>query len=233
MKKQMKTLALALVVCIFTAAPSLATNRNDQVKFLLADDFRVAEDLSLIYNPDKNFNFYLDISAVNADQTVNAVIEIPAGTNPKFETDTVNGNLFWEIKKGAPRIVDYLGYPGNYGMIPRTLGGDGDPLDVVTLGKFQLRGTVSAVKVIGVIYLNDGGDIDDKLIALEPGSAMYDKVNSLADLKANYVGITEILSLWFESYKGPGEIQCLGFGDVADAQRILQDSRDNFTAAGL
>ena len=62
---------------------------------------------------------------------VNVVVEIPAGTNAKWEVDKTDGALRWEFRDGKPRVVDFLGYPGNYGMIPRTLlpkeeGGDGE-----------------------------------------------------------------------------------------------------------
>src|SRR5512138_660118 len=130
MRRTAMLLACLLAAGALLAAPASATDRSDQVEFLLADGFRMGEGYTLVYNPDKDLNLYVDIPALNPDGTVNAVIEIPAGTNAKFETDTATGRIFWEFKKGKPRIVDYPGYPGNYGMVPRTLGGDGDPLDV-------------------------------------------------------------------------------------------------------
>ena len=73
------------------------------------------------------------LAARNHDGTVKAIVEIPAGTSAKWEISKDDPHaVYWELKKGAPRIVDYLGYPGNYGAIPGTalpkeLGGDGDP----------------------------------------------------------------------------------------------------------
>jgi len=64
-------------------------------------------------------NFFTDYDPLNLDGTLNAVIEIPAGTNAKWEVDSKTGILSWEIKDGKPRMVKYLGYPGNYGMVPR------------------------------------------------------------------------------------------------------------------
>ena len=74
------------------------------------------------------------------------MIEIPTGTTAKWEVVKPSGELRWEFDQGRPRVVRYLGYPGNYGMIPRTLlpkeeGGDGDPLDVVVLGPAVPRGS--------------------------------------------------------------------------------------------
>jgi len=50
-----------------------------------------------------------------------------------------DGIMKWAFEDGKPRVIKYLAYPGNYGMIPRTLlpkelGGDGDPLDIIMLG---------------------------------------------------------------------------------------------------
>lgn len=66
-------------------------------------------------------NLYHGYTAKNANGTINVVVEIPAGTNAKYEVNTKTGNLDWEIKKGKPRMVKYLAYPANYGMIPSTL----------------------------------------------------------------------------------------------------------------
>jgi inorganic pyrophosphatase len=84
---------------------------------------------------------------INPDGTVNVVGEIPSGTTAKWEVAKPSGELRWELEDGEPRVVGYLGYPGNYGMLPRTLqskatGGDGDPLDVIVLGPAVARGTV-------------------------------------------------------------------------------------------
>ncbi|MCK5820516.1 MAG: inorganic diphosphatase [Bacteroidales bacterium] len=109
------------------------------------------------------------------DGKIQAVVEIPAGTLDKWEVDKETGYLKWEIRDGKPRVVQYLGYPGNYGMIPRTLlskesGGDGDPLDVIVLGQPVERGSIVKAQLIGVLKLLDGGEQDDKLIAVLDGS---------------------------------------------------------------
>lgn len=185
---------------------------------------------TLIFEKSRHLNLYLDFAAKNEDNTINAVIEIPSGSNAKFETSVSTGRLFWELKSGAPRVVKYLGYPGNYGMVPRTLGGDGDPLDVVVLGGIMLRGTVAPVKVIGVFHLIDGGDVDDKLLAVIPGTAMGE-LNTLAELNTKYPGVTSIIETWLTSYKGlEGGLSSAGFGDIDDASAVLDNAINNFNA---
>lgn len=159
---------------------------------------------------------------------IHAVIEIPAGTNAKWEVEKSGGQLRWEFKNGKPRVVQYLPYPGNYGMIPQTilpreLGGDGDPLDVIVLGPALGRGAVIPVRVIGVLKLLDGGEQDDKLVAVSLDGPLRD-VETLAELDARFQGVRLILETWFGHYKGPGEMEVRGWGDAERADQILTDA---------
>lgn len=165
---------------------------------------------------------------INPDSTVNAAIEIPAGTNAKWETDKSTGELVWEQQNGKPRVVQYLPYPANYGMIPNTLlpkekGGDGDPLDILVLGPAVERGSILKVHVIGVLRLRDTGEQDDKLIGVAPDGP-FASLNSMMELETQFPMVAQIIALWFTSYKGPGKIQALGFGEKAEAMGILRAS---------
>lgn len=169
---------------------------------------------------------------LHADGDVNAVIEIPAGTLEKWELDKMSGKIVRDSIDGKPRTIKYLGYPGNYGFIPETLlskeeGGDGDPLDILIIGPPVERGSVVKCKIIGVLYLLDRGEQDDKLIAISTASPMY-TVNSLAELNNKYNAMTEILQLWFTNYKGPGMMVSRGFGDSAEAIEILIDALEEY-----
>ena len=157
---------------------------------------------------------------------LNVVVEIPTGTNAKWEVDKTTGQLAWEFRDGEPRIVSYLAYPGNYGMIPGTLlpedlGGDGDPLDVIVLGPAVPRGRVVRARLLGVLKLLDDGEQDDKLIAVQQNSPL-NQVADLDQLNREFNGVAEILEIWFSNYKGPGEMESLGFGNRAEAQEILR-----------
>lgn len=168
------------------------------------------------------------VTPINHNGTVNVLIEIPAGTNDKWELNKETGELEWELKDGKPRVVNYLGYPGNYGMIPNTLlpealGGDGDPLDVLVLGPSEKRGTIVSCKIIGVLLLEDHGEQDDKLIAVSENSPLY-HINDIDQLNKEYNGITTIIETWFSNYKGPGKLVSKGFGDKDKAQTILDQA---------
>jgi inorganic pyrophosphatase len=188
----------------------------------------VYEDYKFDYSIGSSTNYYNGYEATNADGTMNAIIEIPAGTNAKWETDIVTGKIGWEIKNNKHRMIAFLGYPGNYGMIPKTKGGDGDPLDVLVIGSPLLRGSVNAVRLIGALLILDGTDPDDKLIAVTTDGVFKD-VNSLADLDAQFPEAKEGIKSWFENYKGPGEMTFQSWADASQALVILNTAKAAYT----
>ncbi len=178
-------------------------------------------------------NFLTDYDPINLDGTVNAVIEIPAGTTAKYETTKDTGMLELEQKNGKPRFVQYLGYPCNYGLIPRSMlpkskGGDGDPLDVCVLGPTVPIGSVVKARPIGILTLLDNGEIDDKVV-LVMQSGPFAKVSSLADLDKRFPGVTTIIQTWFTHYKGFGkdgklQLTSPGFQGRAVAIKTIGDA---------
>lgn len=170
-------------------------------------------------------NLYDGYPAKNPDDSVNVIVEIPAGTNAKWEV-TKNGILQLEVRDGVPRTVKFLPYPGNYGMIPRTSlpkeqGGDGDALDVLILGPTLTRGTVARVRLIGVMKFHDKGERDDKLLAVTDNTPLG-KIRSLTELNEAFPEVSTIVLTWFKSYKGPGKMKFNGWGDADEAIAILE-----------
>ena len=177
-------------------------------------------------------NLLNDVSAKNADGTINAIIEIPAGGLEKWELNKSSGKIERDYADGKPRTIDYLGYPANYGLIPQTLlskenGGDGDPLDVIVLGPSIKRGSVVKAKLIGVLRLKDRGEQDDKLVAISSDAPFYE-INDIHEISNNYEGLLDIIELWFSNYKGPGKMQSDGYGNKAYAEKILQAAIEDY-----
>ena len=178
-------------------------------------------------------NFLSGYDPINRDGTYNVVLAIPAGTTAKYEVDKDTGMMALEQRNGAPRYVQYLGYPGNYGLIPRTIlskakGGDGDPVDVLVLGPTVPRGSVVRGRAIGMLSLVDNGEIDDKIIVVMENSP-FAKVRSIADLDAKFPGVTAILQTWFTSYKGYGkdgklQLASPGFKGRAETIKFIGDA---------
>ena len=193
---------------------------------------KVSSTHDILKAEDDTPNLLTDIKPLLEDGDINAVVEIPAGTINKWELDKSTGQIRWEMIDEKPRVVNYIGYPGNYGMIPRTLlskekGGDGDPLDILVLGAPVERGDILKCKIIGVLYLQDRGEQDDKLIAVSSDSPMYG-VNSIDELDNDYKGISEIVQLWFTNYKGPGKMESKGFGNKKLAMDILAEAINDY-----
>lgn len=169
-----------------------------------------------------------NISPINGDGSINALIEIPAGTIAKYELNKNTGKLEIEQIDGKDRMVQYLGYPGNYGMIPSTLlakedGGDGDPLDVLVLGPACEKGAIIEVKPIGVLHLMDRGEHDDKIIAVSKDSPFY-QADDIKYIRKNHKGVLNIIETWFSHYKGPGKMKSKGFSGREEAMEVLNKS---------
>jgi len=159
-----------------------------------------------------------------------AIIEIPAGTLDKYELNKKTNSIEHEHKNGKPRVVQYSAYPANYGYIPNTLlskenGGDGDPVDVFVLGAAVDRESELSVKIIGALKLLDKGEQDDKLIAVSPNTPFWN-LNSMAELNANFPGVSVILETWLSNYKGKGKMLSQGFIEQKAALEILERARE-------
>ena len=205
------------------------SNEKPHIDKTSGSEYGLADTIDVI---NVTRNLLTDYVAIYEDGDINVAIEIPTGTREKWEIDKLDGKVKLEFIDSIPRIIDYLGYPGNYGMIPRTivskeLGGDGDPLDVIVLGEPLDRGSIVKCKIIGVLLLLDRGEIDDKLIAVRSGTSFY-KLNNLKDLNEYYNGIPEILQMWFTNYKGPGKMESKGFGDKIEATNILNSAIEEY-----
>lgn len=150
---------------------------------------------------------------------VNVVIEVPIGGEPiKYEMDKASGALVVDRF-----LYTSMRYPGNYGFIPHTLSGDGDPVDVIVANtRAIVPGAVISCRVVGVLMMEDEAGPDEKLLAV-PSSKLtkrYDGVQNYDDMPA--ITLKQI-EHFFESYKDlePGKwVKIKGWGD-ADAARQM------------
>jgi len=169
---------------------------------------------------------FRNIVALNSDSTVNMVVEISAGTTAKYEMNKKSYQIVMDSIDGQPRYINYLGYPGNYGMIPNTIlpkseGGDGDPLDILLLGVTQPRGSVQKVRVLGVMKLLDNGEQDDKILAV-PNTDKWSMVKDIDDLDLYFAGVRTIVSTFFTNYKAKGEMEFESWGNRSEAMKVVE-----------
>lgn len=168
------------------------------------------------------------LTPLDSSGMLQVVVEIPAGTLAKYEYDKKSKSLRQEMTDTGPRKIRYMPYPGNYGFVPGTLldeasGGDGDPLDVIVLGPAAERGSILTCKLLGVLYLFDNQEKDDKLIAVSANSPLS-HVESLAELQKEYPGTTLIFRTWFTHYKGSRVTFSPGFGNRGEALNLLESA---------
>lgn len=140
-------------------------------------------------------NIWHDISRsrINKDDFY-AVVEITKGSKMKYELDKETGLLVLD------RILyTSTHYPANYGFIPRTLADDGDPMDVLVLSSEPLL-PLSLVRCypIGVIIMTDGGDSDEKIIAIPYSDPTYNGYKNISDLPQH---IFDEMQHFFSVYK--------------------------------
>ena len=159
----------------------------------------------------------------DAPKTINVVIEIRKGEKNKYEFDKETGRLFLDRVNGTT-----LGYPSDYGYVPQTLCEDGDPLDALLLIDESVpHGTVVPSRPIGVLYFEDDGEMDEKLIVVPADDISKDHIRDLADLGENFKKVIEHFYRhykdWKKDWKGvPGELH--GWGDAAAAEEVITDS---------
>lgn len=216
---------LTVAVILFSCNKNQATTNGPEAEKADSTTGIVYLDSMTIQGEKSYLNGY---TTFFSDSMVNVIVEIPAGTLQKWEVDKTTGNLAWQLTKGKPRIVKYLSYPANYGMIPGTLqdsekGGDGDPLDVIILGEAIERGKVVGCHIIGVLELIDKNERDDKVIAV-PVTGPFSEVRNLTDLENNFPGSVLILETWFKNYKGAGKIEISNTGDAGRAWEVLNEN---------
>jgi inorganic pyrophosphatase len=166
----------------------------------------------------------MDISkiGIGADppRDVNALIEIPQGGVPvKYELDKASGAL---------RVDRFLNtamfYPGNYGFIPHTLSGDGDPVDVIVVVPSPVvAGAIVRVRPVGALLMKDEAGDDEKIIAVpvDKLNPFYSGVKSYKDLPETLTGQ---IAHFFQHYKDLEKgkwVTIVRWVDAAKAERMI------------
>ncbi|MEK9200663.1 MAG: inorganic diphosphatase [Patescibacteria group bacterium] len=158
---------------------------------------------------------------------VNTVIEIPEGSILKIE---YNSKLCtFEIDRVEPSVFPK---PTNYGFIPQTLDEDGDPLDTLVVCAEPIpTGVHLKGKIIGVLNFEDDGEMDHKIILVPADDRdTGDSINSLEDLGKRWQQKVEFHFNHYKDLKKPGTTRVLGWGDVEEAKKIIQDCITRFTS---
>ncbi|MCB2054369.1 MAG: inorganic diphosphatase [Geminicoccaceae bacterium] len=174
----------------------------------------------------------MDISKLpagaNPPDELNVLIEVPLRSDPiKYEFDKKTGWIFVDRY-----LYTTMFYPCNYGFVPQTLAEDGDPVDVMVIGRMPVQaGTVIRVNPIGVLKMEDEAGMDEKILA-KP----IDKITPINRKIRSYRDVPEIdllrIAHFFEHYKDlePGKwVKIIGWGDVDEAKQLINEGIDRAT----
>ncbi len=154
----------------------------------------------------------------------NVVIEIPLGSQNKYELDPKTGALFLDRVLYSSEF-----YPFNYGFIPSTKVSDGDALDVALFLTNKVPPmTVVKARSIGILKKIDGGDQDNCILAVPIKDPRYDNINSINDIEPH---ILKEIEDFFKNYKRLQNktVEIQGYFDKEEADKEISDCLNNYT----
>ena len=166
----------------------------------------------------------IDPQRIGVDEFT-AFIEIGKGNKNKYELDKETGLIKFDRLLSTSMV-----YPANYGFIPRTLGGDGDPLDVLVLSSEPfIPGILVDCKPIGMIVMVDDGEMDEKIIAVAVDDPFFKKVKTMDDLPQHtYDEMCHFFKRYKELQNKVTEIK--GVEGIESAKKIIEQSITNYKA---
>lgn len=132
--------------------------------------------------------------APGTKEEMNVIIEIPKFSKNKYEIDKETGII------ALDRVMHTAqDYPFDYGFVPQTLFDDGDALDVVLVTTYPLApGILVKARPVAIMEMVDGGDRDDKIVAVPVDDPRFDGVKDIGDLNPHF---QKEMSHFFETYK--------------------------------
>ena len=161
-------------------------------------------------------------SGTDVPNEINVVIEIPKDSEPvKYEVDKKTGAIFVDRVLSTP-----MRYPCNYGYVPHTLCGDGDPVDVLVLMPLPLiPGAVIRCRPVAMLRMSDEAGEDTKIVAAPALKVFkhYDHINDIGNVPQHWC---DRITHFFEHYKDlePGKwVKVDGWGDAAAARQEIVD----------
>lgn len=150
-------------------------------------------------------NYWHDIEAGTPDE-INVIIEIPKGSKNKYEIDKKTGLI------ALDRVMHSAqDYPFDYGFVPQTLWHDGDPVDVVVLTTYPLTtGILLTVRPVAIMGMVDGGEADDKMIAVPKNDPRWDDVVDVKDINKHTLKEIEHFFLTYKNIQNK-KVEVTGF----------------------
>ncbi len=170
-------------------------------------------------------NLLHDIAPGTRDE-MNVIVEIPKFSKNKYEIDKATGII------ALDRVMHSAqDYPFDYGFVPQTLFDDGDALDVVLITTYPLApGILVKARPVAIMEMVDGGERDDKVIAVPVDDPRMDDIHDLNDLNSHF---QKEMTHFFETYKKVQnkEVSIGSWLGAVKAKEAFDRSRDLYTKA--
>ncbi|MHB8651633.1 MAG: inorganic diphosphatase [Minisyncoccota bacterium] len=166
-------------------------------------------------------NLWHEISpGKNAPEIINVIVEINKGSKNKYEIDKETGLI--ALDRVAHTAQDF---PFDYGFVPQTLWDDGDPLDVILLTTYPLvPGILVKARPVAIMHMMDGGEGDDKIIAVPKDDPRWTLVENLADINKHTLKEIEHFYSTYKKLQNK-EVVVSGFDGVDIAREAITHSR--------
>lgn len=174
-----------------------------------------------------NNNIWHDISpGSQAPHLINVVVEIPKGSQNKYEYDKSNNIIKLDRVLYSP-----LHYPGDYGLIPQTLSEDGDPLDVLVLmTNSTYPGILLEARPIALLKMKDTQETDDKILCVAVNDPRFASYKNVTDVEEH---ILKEISHFFQVYKDleGKKVEIVGWGSGEEAMTIIRAAINSYNKA--
>jgi len=163
----------------------------------------------------------------NPSKVVNLIIEIQrGGGRNKYEFDKNTGRLTLDRVNGTTAT-----YPTDYGYVPGTLCEDGDPLDgLLLIDEPVVHGAVVPARPIGVLFMVDEGEGDEKLILVPDKDISKAHLHDLSDLSDKGENLKKVVEQFYAHYKDwknewqGVKVEFKGWGGAAEAKKVITES---------
>ena len=171
---------------------------------------------------------YQEVSSGDSPpEKINLIIEIQrGGGRNKYEFDKDTGRLTLDRVNGTTAA-----YPADYGYVPGTLCEDGDPLDgLLLIDEPVVHGAVVPVRPIGVLYMIDDGESDEKLVCVPADDISKAHLHDLSDLSDKGENFKKVAEHFYKHYKDWKNdwhgvpIEFKGWGGAEDAKKVVQEA---------
>jgi inorganic pyrophosphatase len=155
----------------------------------------------------------------DSPRIVNAIVEIPKGSNHKYEYNPEYDQFVLDRS-----LMSAMVYPANYGFIASTLADDGDALDILVLAGEPIdKGTIVPTRVIAALHMIDGGEVDYKLIGVPISAYRKEHIKTIDEFDPLLIDIIENFFKHYKELEGK-KVVLKGWINQEDTYKIINES---------